>query len=88
MLQANETGRDDQPDGDEELHAQQQRTQPAAAAGSAEGSLDDQRRGERRDIPRRVEAGGDAWEARRRAICNWWYWKTGFPGFASICRIH
>ena len=20
--------------------------------------------------------------------CNWWYWKTGFPGFASICRIH
>lgn len=21
-----------------------------------------------------------AWEARRRAICNWWYWKTGFPG--------
>ena len=57
MLQANETGRDDQPDGDEELHAQQQRTQPAAAAGSAEGSLDDQRRGERRDIPRRVEAG-------------------------------
>ena len=23
-----------------------------------------------------------------KAICNWWYWKTGFPGFASICRIH
>ena len=30
----------------------------------------------------------DACLGRRRAICNWWYWKTGFPGFASICRIH
>ena len=50
---------DDQSDRDKELHAEQQRTQAAAAAGSAERSLDHQSGSERGDVPRRIETGGE-----------------------------
>ena len=59
VLETYEAGGDDQSDRDKELHAEQQRTQAAAAAGSAERSLDHQSGSERGDVPRRIETGGE-----------------------------